>query len=102
MKRPSVSASRDGRYSSTLRCLWLFASACRRFPTTSSAWRSTSLAYVITVPEMTYVLNQVWSDNINVPEMMLLLFGFYVLVVTLLSAGLRALEHRLALPGYGE
>jgi len=64
--------------------------------------KTTSLAYVITVPEMTYVLNQVWSDNINVPEMMLLLFVFYVLVVTLLSAGLHALEHRLALPGYGQ
>jgi polar amino acid transport system permease protein len=51
---------------------------------------------------MTYVLNQVWSDNINVPEMMLLLFVFYVLVVTLLSAGLHALERRLVLPGYGQ
>jgi polar amino acid transport system permease protein len=64
--------------------------------------KTTSLAYVIAVPEMTYVLNQVWSDNINVPEMMLLLFVFYVLVVTLLSAGLHALERRLALPGYGQ
>jgi polar amino acid transport system permease protein len=51
---------------------------------------------------MTYVLNQVWSDNINVPEMMLLLFMFYVLVVTLLDAGLHTLERRLALPGYGQ
>jgi len=34
--------------------------------------------------------------------MMLLLFVFYVLVVTLLSVGLHALEHRLALPGYGQ
>jgi polar amino acid transport system permease protein len=64
--------------------------------------KTTSLAYVIAVPEMTYVLNQVWSDNINVPEMMLLLFIFYVLVVTLLAAGLHALEHRLKLPGYGQ
>lgn len=64
--------------------------------------KTTSLAYVISVPEMTYTLNQVWSDNVNVPEMMLLLFLFYVLVVSLLAAGLHLLERRLALPGYGQ
>jgi polar amino acid transport system permease protein len=64
--------------------------------------KTTSLAYVIAVPEMTYTLNQVWSDNVNVPEMMLLLFLFYVTVVSLLAAGLHFLEHRLALPGYGQ
>lgn len=64
--------------------------------------KTTSLAYVISVPEMTYVLNQVWSDNINVPEMMLLLFTYYVLVVTILASALHALERRLVLPGYGQ
>ena len=63
--------------------------------------KTTSLAYVIAVPEMTYVLNQVWSDNVNVPEMMLLLFLFYVVVVALIAAVLHAVERRLALPGYG-
>lgn len=64
--------------------------------------KTTSLAYVIAVPEMTYVLNQVWSDNVNVPEMMLVLFLFYIVVVTLLAAALHALERRLVLPGYGQ
>jgi len=63
--------------------------------------KTTSLAYVIAVPEMTYVLNQVWSDNTNVPEMMLLLFLFYMIVVSLLASGLHKLENRLVLPGYG-
>ena len=63
--------------------------------------KTSSLAYVISVPEMTYTLNQVWSDNINVPEMMLVLFLFYVLVVSIIAAGLHLLERRLALPGYG-
>ncbi|MBK1622859.1 amino acid ABC transporter permease [Afifella marina] len=63
--------------------------------------KTTSLAYVISVPEMTYTLNQVWSDNINVPEMMLVLFLFYVIIVSLIAAGLHWLEKRLALPGYG-
>ncbi|NKW81575.1 amino acid ABC transporter permease [Ochrobactrum pecoris] len=62
--------------------------------------KTTSLAYVIAVPEMTYVLNQVWSDNINVPEMILVLFLFYVAVVSILAWFLHALERRLALPGY--
>ena len=64
--------------------------------------KTTSLAYVIAVPEMTSTLNQVWSANVNVPEMMLLLFLFYVLVVSLLAAGLHVIERRLALPGYGQ
>lgn len=64
--------------------------------------KTTSLAYVIAVPEMTYVLNQVWSDNVNVPEMMLLLFLFYIIVVTVLAGVLHFIERRAALPGYGQ
>lgn len=63
--------------------------------------KTTSLAYVIAVPEMTYVLNQVWSDNVNVPEMMLLLFLFYIVVVTVLASVLHFIERKAALPGYG-
>lgn len=63
--------------------------------------KTTSLAYVIAVPEMTYTLNQIWSDRANVPEMMVLLFVFYVTTVALIAAGMSALERRLALPGYG-
>lgn len=63
--------------------------------------KTTSLAYVIAVPEMTYTLNQVWSDNVNVPEMMILLFFFYVFFVSILSVGLRRLEKTIALPGFG-
>ncbi|UZF93197.1 amino acid ABC transporter permease [Bosea sp. NBC_00550] len=64
--------------------------------------KTTSLAYVIAVPEMTYVLNQVWSDNVNVPEMMLLLFLFYIAVVTFLASALHSIERKLVLPGYGQ
>ncbi len=64
--------------------------------------KTTSLAYVIAVPEMTYVLNQVWSDNVNVPEMMLLLFLFYIIVVTALAGVLHFIERKVALPGYGQ
>jgi len=64
--------------------------------------KTTSFAYVISVPELTYTLNQIWSDNVNVPEMMLLLFLFYIIVITLFAGALHWLEHRLALPGYGQ
>lgn len=64
--------------------------------------KTTSLAYVISVPEMTYTLNQVWADNVNVPEMMLVLFLFYVIVVSVVSTSLHLLERRLALPGFGQ
>lgn len=64
--------------------------------------KTTSLAYVISVPEMTFTLNQIWSDDINVPEMLLLLFLFYFITVSLLASGLHVIERRLALPGYGQ
>lgn len=64
--------------------------------------KTSSLAYVIAVPEMTYTLNQIWSDRANVPEMMALLFLFYVSVVALIAAAMGQLEKRLALPGYGQ
>lgn len=63
--------------------------------------KTTSLAYVISVPEVTYTLNQIWSDNVNVPEMMIVLFVFYVTSVSLIGAFLHFLERRLAIPGFG-
>lgn len=62
----------------------------------------TSLAYVISVPELTFTLNRVWSDNLNTGEMMLVLFVSYVGIVTLFAAGLHWLERRMTLPGYGQ
>lgn len=64
--------------------------------------KTTSLAYVISVPEMTFTLARVWSDHVNVTEMMLVLFVFYVGIVSIIAAGLHLLERRLALPGYGQ
>ena len=63
--------------------------------------KTTSLAYVIAVPEMTYALNAIWTDNVNVPEMMVLLFAYYVAVVAIIAYVLKRLERRLALPGFG-
>lgn len=63
--------------------------------------KTSSLAYVIAVPEMTYALQTIWTENVNVPEMMVLLFAYYVGIVAVIAQVLRWLERRLALPGYG-
>ncbi len=63
--------------------------------------KTTTLAYAIAVPETLFVSNQIWSDSINVPEMMLTLLVFYNVIVGLLVALMTRWERRLRLPGYG-
>jgi polar amino acid transport system permease protein len=65
-----------------------------------SLLKTTSLAYAIAVPEITYVANQIWSDNINVAEMMVVLFLFFNVLVAILVWGMHLLEHKLKMPGY--
>ncbi len=48
-----------------------------------------------------YTANQIWSDNVNVPEMMIVLFIFYVGLVTILVFGMHKWEKKLKIPGYG-
>ncbi|MBU3259502.1 amino acid ABC transporter permease [Roseovarius sp. PS-C2] len=64
--------------------------------------KTASLAYVIAVPEITYSLSGIWSDNVNVPEMMLLLFTYYIVLVAIIAKAMALLERKLALPGYGQ
>ncbi len=63
--------------------------------------KTTTLAYGIAVPEMMYTANQIWSDNVNVPEMMLVLFIYYVGLVAVLVWLMHRWEHRMRIPGYG-
>lgn len=62
--------------------------------------KTTTYAYVIAVPEMLYMANQMWSDNVNVPEMMTLLFVVYVGLIAVLVSILHTWEVRLQLPGF--
>ncbi|MBU6497908.1 MAG: amino acid ABC transporter permease [Rhodospirillales bacterium] len=62
--------------------------------------KTTTLAYAIAVPELLYVSAQIWSDNVNVPEMMVVLLLVYFALVGLLVLGMHRLEFRLRLPGY--
>ena len=63
--------------------------------------KTTTLAYVIAVPEMMYTANQMWSDNVNVPEMMIVLFVFYVGLVAILVYFMHRWERAMKIPGYG-
>ena len=63
--------------------------------------KTTTLAYAIAVPELLYVSNQIWSDNSNVPEMMIVLLFVYFGLVGILVWGMSSWEKKLKLPGYG-
>lgn len=63
--------------------------------------KTTTLAYAIAVPEMLYVANQIWSDSLNVPEMMVFLLLAYVLLVGLLVWVMHKWERAMRLPGFG-
>jgi polar amino acid transport system permease protein len=64
--------------------------------------KTTTLAYAIAVPELLYVSAQIWSDEVNVPEMMVALMIVYFALVGLLVWAMQRLEHWLRLPGYGQ
>ena len=63
--------------------------------------KTSTQAFAIAVPEMLYTLAQVWSDNSNVPEMMIILFIFYVGLVAILVFGMHKWEKNMRIPGYG-
>jgi len=63
--------------------------------------KTTTLAYAIAVPEMLYVANQIWSDAVNVPEMMTFLLFAYVILVGALVWVMNRWERSLRLPGFG-
>jgi len=62
--------------------------------------KTTTIAYAIAVPEMLYVSNQIWSDELNVPEMMNVLLVVYVLLVGILVYLMGRWERALRVPGY--
>lgn len=62
--------------------------------------KTTTLAYAIAVPELLYTSAQIWSDNVNVPEMMIVLLIMYFALVGILVFAMHRVEHRLRLPGY--
>ena len=63
--------------------------------------KTTTLAFAIAVPEMLYVSSQIWSDNVNVREMMTFLLVAYVGLVGVLVWAMNRWERAMQIPGYG-
>ncbi len=64
--------------------------------------KTTTLAYAIAVPELVYMSAQVWSEQVNVPEMMIVLLICYVAMVGVINQIMQWLEDRLRVPGFGQ
>jgi polar amino acid transport system permease protein len=64
--------------------------------------KTTTLAYAIAVPELVYMSAQVWSEQVNVPEMMVVLLLCYVAIVGIINQMMQWLEARLRVPGFGQ
>lgn len=64
--------------------------------------KTTTLAYAIAVPELLYMSAQVWSEQVNVPEMMVVLLVCYVTIVGVINQAMQWLEARLRVPGFGQ
>jgi polar amino acid transport system permease protein len=63
--------------------------------------KTTSISYAIAVPEMLYVSAQIWSDSVNVKEMMNVLLVCYVALVGLFVYVMHRWERVMRVPGYG-
>src|SRR5204862_2574171 len=57
--------------------------------------KTTTIAYAIAVPEMLYVANQSWSDELNVAEMMNVLLLIYISLVGALVCVMGRWEHAM-------
>ena len=64
--------------------------------------KTTTQAYAIAVPEMLYVANQIWSDQLNVVEMMVTLLTFYLAIVGVLVWIMHRVEKAMRVPGFGQ
>jgi polar amino acid transport system permease protein len=62
--------------------------------------KTTTLAYAIGVPELLYAVSQIWSEVLNVREMMNVLLIVYVLLVAVLVWLMGRWERAMRIPGY--
>lgn len=63
--------------------------------------KTTTLAYAIAVPEVLYASAQIWSEVLNVREMMNVVLLTYILLIAGLVWVLHRWEKALRIPGYG-
>jgi polar amino acid transport system permease protein len=63
--------------------------------------KTTTLASAIAAPEMLFVSTQIWSDSLNVTEMMVVLLISYNLIVSVIAVAMHRWERQLKIPGFG-
>jgi len=64
--------------------------------------KTTTLGYAIAVPELLYMSGQIWSEQVNVTEMMIVLLFTYIAIVGLINQLMQWFEKRLYVPGFGQ
>ena len=64
--------------------------------------KTTTLGYAIAVPELLHASSQIWSEQVNVPEMMIVLLITCIAIVGLINQVMHWLEKSFELPGYGQ
>jgi polar amino acid transport system permease protein len=64
--------------------------------------KTTTIAYAIATPETLYVANQIWSDMVNVPEMMNVVWLVYLVLVGILVLLMGRWERAMKVPGLGQ
>ena len=63
--------------------------------------KTTTIAYAIAVPETLYMANQIWSDSVNVWEMMNVVMIVYLVLVGALVWMMGRWERAMKVPGIG-
>jgi polar amino acid transport system permease protein len=63
--------------------------------------KTTTIAYAIAVPETLYMANQIWSDSVNVPEMMNVVMIVYLVLVGALVWMMGRWQRAMKVPGVG-
>lgn len=64
--------------------------------------KTTTNAYAIAVPELLYVSSQIWAQDLNTLEMMIVLLFFYLGVIGAFVWLMNTLEKSIAVPGWGK
>jgi len=63
--------------------------------------KTTTNAFAIAVPEVLYAASQIWSESLNVVEMMVVLLVFYMVVIGAFAWLMQRWERAIAVPGWG-
>lgn len=63
--------------------------------------KTTTNAYAIAVPELLYAASQIWSEQLNTLEMMIVLLTFYILVIGAFIFLMGRWERGMKVPGWG-